>query len=392
MRGSDSREDYRKLDGFIVIDKPKGPTSHQVDYWVREILGVEKVGHVGTLDPNATGVLVMAVGKAVKLIDVAHEDTKEYVCAMRIHKEVSDEELLSVMKEFETEIYQYPPLKSAVAREVRTRRIYELELLERDGKMILFRARTDSGTYIRTLCLDIGYVLGSGAQMSDLRRTATGVFTEGKYMVTLHALKDAVELMNHGDDRLIRDIFLPMNYLFRDKPKIIVKKSAIENIAHGSDLYPGGIKAIVGDPRIGDRVCVLDENNGLVGTGKMLVHASEISTLKVVDFDRVMVEPTVRRSSAVKPVETPVAKPEQKVEVFHEKQKGKAGKTDQRGKVVRDTGKRRTERPVQGSGGKLRRDFRRPERGRDTGNGRSVREDARPKGKTDKLRKKKNKR
>ena len=72
---------------FICIDKPSGPTSHQVDYWVRQLTGIEKVGHIGTLDPQATGVLVMALGKAVKSIEIAHEQPKEYIGAMKLHAE-----------------------------------------------------------------------------------------------------------------------------------------------------------------------------------------------------------------------------------------------------------------------------------------------------------------
>lgn len=389
MIKSESTGTSPSLDGFIIIDKPKGPTSHQVDHWVRQILGVTKVGHVGTLDPNASGLLVMAVGKAVKLIDVAHEDTKEYICAMRVHSDIPEEKVREVMKFFETEVYQIPPMKSAVLREVRSRRIYELELMEKDGKMILFRARTDSGTYIRTLCVDMGYFMGTGAQMSDLRRISTGVFREDR-MVTLQKLKDSVDLMKEGNDRLFRSIFLPMHYLFRNKAKIIVKKSAIENIAHGSDLFPGGIKSIIGEASAGDRVCVLSETNDLVGTGKMLVNSSDISALKVVDFDRILVEPTRKGRMTQKP--RPESPAREKVEVFHEKQRQKPEKTGKRDKVVRDSGKRRAEGAVQGSGGKLRRDFRYSEKRRPPGNYSGNGKNSGPKGPPDRIRKKKNKR
>lgn len=391
MIKSDSPEKPLSMDGFVIIDKPKGPTSHQVDHWVRQILGVEKVGHVGTLDPNAAGLLVMAIGKAVKLIDVAHEDTKEYICAMRVHSDATEDTIRNVMEKFQTEVYQIPPMKSAVAREVRSRRIYELELLEKQEKMILFRARTDSGTYIRTLCVDMGYFLGTGAQMADLRRISTGVFREDR-MITLQDFKDSVELMKQGDDRSFRKLFLPMNYLFRDKPKIIVKKSTIENIAHGADLYPGGIKSVIGEARIGDRVCVLSENNELVGTGRMLVHSSDISELKVVDFDRVMVEPERKKGRPGRDKPPREEPKKEKVEVFHEKQKKRPERTTKRDKVVRNSGKRGAAGTVQRSGAKLRRDFRYSQGRKTSGNGSDIRDDSRPKGKADKLRKKKDKR
>ncbi len=387
MKNSDSRESFRATDGFVVIDKPKGPTSHQVDHWVRKILGVDKVGHIGTLDPNAVGVLVMAVGKAVKLIDIAHEAPKEYICAMRIHSDLPEERIKEVMKELETEVYQIPPMKSAVAREVRSRRIYELELLETSGKIILFRAKTDSGTYIRTLCVDMGYLLGTGSQMSDLRRVSTGVFREDRYIVTLQDLKDSVDLMKKGDDRMLREIFLPLNYLFKDMPKIVVKKSAIENIAHGADLYPGGIKSIAGDPRRKDRVCVLSENNDLIGTGIMLVSASEISDLKVVDFDRVMVDP----HTSGKKAKSQAAKKERKVEVFHERERKSEARGAPRGKVVRNSGRKPSGRGVQGPSGKVPRDFRRPEGRKDTRDGSFRGKGPGAQGTADRIRKKKSK-
>ncbi len=276
-------------DSFIVIDKPKGPTSHQVDYWVREITGIQRVGHVGTLDPGVTGVLVMATGKAVKLIDIIHEQAKEYVCVMRLYHEVSDERLAEVFEEFTGKIYQIPPMRSAVARTLREREIYELEIMERAEKLVLFRVRCQSGTYIRTLCTDIGYALGVGAQMAELRRTSTGIFTEDMGMLTLQDLKDCVQLMKEGrEPQAIKGLF-PMDYPMKNLPKIVVKTSSLKNISMGSDLFPGGIRAVLGNPRKGERVGVYSDRNELVGTGIMLVDYDKISDLKVVDFDRIMI-------------------------------------------------------------------------------------------------------
>ena len=285
----ESEKEKNELNGFIVIDKPKGPTSHQVDYWVRQILGVNDVGHIGTLDPEVTGVLVMAIGKATKLIDVAHEQPKEYVSVMRLYADVPHDLLDKVFEQYHGPIYQLPPVKSAVARNLRIRTIYDLDIMETNGRLVLFRVKCESGTYIRTLCQDLGLTLGCGAQMADLRRTSTGVFKE-EDAVTLQYLKDSLTLKNNGNTKFFDKIFLPLDYLFKDYPKVVVKKSSIWNIAHGSDLYPGGIKAILGKPLKGDRVAVMSENNELLGTGHMLVSYDAIRDLKVVDFDRVIVE------------------------------------------------------------------------------------------------------
>lgn len=282
-----SREN--SIDGFVVIDKPKGPTSHQVDYWVRQLLGVEKVGHIGTLDPNASGVLVMAIGKAVKLIDVAHEYPKEYVTVMRLYGDFDRDQLEAAFGQFRGEIYQLPPMKSAVARSLRIRRIYELEIKEVQDRLVLYRVKCESGTYIRTLCIDIGYVLGPGAQMAELRRTATGPFEE-PMIHTLQELSDAAYMSRNGDPSRLQSMIIPMLQLFRNDPKVVVKRTTLSNISHGSDLFPGGIRAITGKPMKGDRVAVVTEENELVGTGHMLVNYDSIMDLKVVDFDRILLE------------------------------------------------------------------------------------------------------
>ena len=277
-------------DCFIVIDKPKGPTSHQVDYWVREITGISRVGHVGTLDPGVTGVLVMAMGKAVKLIDIVHEQPKEYVCVIRLYHDVDNTELNKVLKEFTGTVYQIPPMRSAVSRTLRERTIYSIDVMERSEKLVFFRVKCQSGTYIRTLCTDIGYALGVGAQMAELRRTVTGEFTEDG-CITLQDLKDYAQVLKDGYKSNATIRIFPMDYPLRIYPKIIVKSSSLKNISRGSDLFPGGIKAVIGEPKKGDRVVAYSERNDLIGTGIMLVDHDNIADLKVLDFDRIMISP-----------------------------------------------------------------------------------------------------
>lgn len=277
------------MNGFLVIDKPKGPSSHQIDFWIKEMIPGTKVGHIGTLDPMATGVLVMAMGKAVKLIDVAHEFPKEYVGTMLLHGNATDEDLKEAFRKFTGPVYQLPPLRSAVARKVRIRTIYSLEIIERKAKTVLFRVRCESGTYVRTLCTDIGSYLGQGAQLIDLRRTLTGDFSESQ-LVTMQEIEIAAEMFKNGLKEKLEKMIIPLEFLFRGTPKIVVKDSAISNISRGSDLFPGGIRAITGNPAKGERVLAVSENNEILGTGKMLVSLSEISDLKVVDFDRILIE------------------------------------------------------------------------------------------------------
>lgn len=296
---------------FICIDKPKGPTSHQVDYWIRTLTGIQRVGHIGTLDPQATGLLVIALSRAVRLVDIAHEYPKEYVGSMKLHGESDEESIRKAFEFFKGEIYQLPPIKSAIVRKLRSRTIYDLQIMEIRGRDILFRVKCQSGTYIRTLCLDIGYYLGTKANMTDLRRTETGPF-KLDMAITLQELSDMVELAKEGKDHRLRSVIYQPNFLLSGFSKVVVKTSALRNIAHGSDIYPGGIKAIIGEPLAGDRVAVISEKGNLVGTGKMISSFNQISDTKIVDLDRVLIDPEELDGSKKSAVEK---KPEPKVNV-----------------------------------------------------------------------------
>jgi H/ACA ribonucleoprotein complex subunit 4 len=113
--------------GIVLLDKPSGPTSHQVAAWVRDVLGVKKVGHSGTLDPKVTGVLVITLDKASKIMPALMGMDKEYVAIMHLHEDVSESELKKAVKKFTGKIEQVPPKKSAVKRRKRTREVYEIK-------------------------------------------------------------------------------------------------------------------------------------------------------------------------------------------------------------------------------------------------------------------------
>ncbi len=227
--------------GVVIIDKPKGPTSHQVSAWVRHILHINKTGHAGTLDPKVTGVLPVGLGRATKLINLLHLVPKEYVGVMRFHKDFDENKVREIMKEFEGEIYQVPPLRSAVARRLRKRKVYSIEILDLLDRDVLFRAKVESGTYIRTLCNDIGEAMCIGAHMEDLRRTATGHFRE-EDSHTLQDLLDAyIFWKENGEEKYVRDIIRPAEEIVSFLPKIIVKDSAVNALAHGAPLYKPGV-------------------------------------------------------------------------------------------------------------------------------------------------------
>ena len=142
--------------GIINLDKPSGPTSHEVDSWVKRILGCKKTGHGGTLDPKVTGVLPIGIDNATRVSQLLLPAGKEYVCLMTLHKEIPKDQIKEIFDEFTGKIYQTPPVKSAVKRELRVRNIYYSTIYEIDGKDVLFRIGCEAGTYVRTYCHDIG--------------------------------------------------------------------------------------------------------------------------------------------------------------------------------------------------------------------------------------------
>ena len=173
--------------GVINLDKPAGPTSHEVAAWTKKILKLKVIGHGGTLDPKVTGVLPITLEDSTRIVQALLYSGKEYVCIMKLHGDVEESKVRKILLEFEDEIYQRPPLRSSVKRQIRTRRIYFNEFLEKDGRNVLFRVGCEGGTYIRKLCYDIGEILGVGAHMQELRRSRAGPFSEeNKAFVNLH--------------------------------------------------------------------------------------------------------------------------------------------------------------------------------------------------------------
>ncbi|MFH1589715.1 MAG: RNA-guided pseudouridylation complex pseudouridine synthase subunit Cbf5, partial [archaeon] len=227
--------------GIVNIDKPDGPSSHQVSSYVKDLLGVSKAGHSGTLDPGVTGVLPVAFGRATRVTQSLLTAGKEYVCLMRLHKEVNETLLRRTMKEFVGKIKQLPPKKSAVKRQERFRTIYYLDLLDIDGKNVLFVTGTQAGTYIRKLCHDIGQELGVGANMFELRRTKAGPFQENT-LIKLQDLKDAVYYYKEKkDDKLLRKVIQPVEAAVSHLPKIWILDTTVDAICHGASLKVPGI-------------------------------------------------------------------------------------------------------------------------------------------------------
>ncbi|MFZ2498634.1 RNA-guided pseudouridylation complex pseudouridine synthase subunit Cbf5 [Methanosarcina sp.] len=262
--------------GVVNVDKPKGPTSHEVAAWVKAILGVNTAGHAGSLDPKVTGLLPTLLGKATKAVPALRLSGKEYVCLLRLHRDMPPKLVRKVCEEFSGPIYQVPPIKSAVKRVLRVRTIYYIEVLEIEGSSVLFRVGCEAGTYIRKLCHDIGMALGCGGHMQELRRTKAGPFTE-RTLVTLQELKDAyVFWKEEGDESELRRVIRPMEAAVSHLPKILLRDSAVEAVCSGASLAVPGVTSLDSNIVKGDLIALFTLKGELVALAKAEMSTEEI--------------------------------------------------------------------------------------------------------------------
>ena len=273
----DKRTVKQLLDyGLIILDKPPGPTSHEVVAWVKRILKIPKAGHSGTLDPQVSGVLPLGLGEATKALGVLLLGPKEYHAIARLHSLPTKEKLENVLNQFKGEIYQKPPQRSSVLRRTRTRTIYELEMLEQKERLVLLRVLCEAGTYIRKLCYDIGEILGQGATMIELRRTSVHQFND-KNLVTMHNLADAFALWeeNKDDSKLLR-LLRPIEHALSEIKSVVIRDSAVDALCHGAQLAIPGILAISQNLKKGDLVAVYTQKGEVVALAETLLTESEI--------------------------------------------------------------------------------------------------------------------
>ena len=263
--------------GAINLDKTSGPTSHEVAAWVKRILEVEKAGHSGTLDPKVTGILPVLLGDATRIMDVLLLAGKEYICLMHVHKPMPKKRILEVCREFMGPILQKPPLKSSVVKELRTRTIYYLDVLEIEEQHVLMRVGCEAGTYIRKLCFDIGLALGTGANMEELRRTRAGPFREDKTLVTLHQLADAVAaLKEHGDESQLRQCIQPVEVALAHLPRLVIADNAVDAVCHGAPLAAPGLISLETDINKGDAVAFFTLKGEAVAVGQADMDSPEM--------------------------------------------------------------------------------------------------------------------
>lgn len=257
--------------GIINLDKPANPSSHEVVAWIKRILRVEKTGHSGTLDPKVTGNLIVCVDRATRLVKSQQGAGKEYVCVARLHSAVPD--VAKVARALETltgAVFQRPPLISAVKRQLRIRTIYESKLLEFDPArhLVVFWISCEAGTYVRTMCVHLGLLLGVGGHMQELRRVRSGIMGDKDNMVTMHDVLDAQWVYdNYRDESYLRRVVMPLEVLLTSYKRLVVKDSAVNAICYGAKLMIPGLLRFENDIEAGEEVVLMTTKGEAIALG-----------------------------------------------------------------------------------------------------------------------------
>ncbi|MBT3394937.1 RNA-guided pseudouridylation complex pseudouridine synthase subunit Cbf5 [archaeon] len=262
--------------GVVNINKPEGPTSHQVTSYVKDILKIEKAGHSGTLDPKVTGVLLIAVEDATRIVQTILTTGKEYICLMKIHKDKPEEEIREAVNSFIGKIKQIPPIRSAVKRRERERTIYYIDILEIKGKEVLLKVGCQAGTYMRKLCHDIGEKLETGAHMDQLVRTKAGPFNDTEWY-SLQELIDAYEFYKEGNDSELKKIIKPIEDATSHLPKVWIMDTTVDSISHGAELNIPGISKFHSGIKRKDPVAILTLKGELVALGEAYLSSEEMT-------------------------------------------------------------------------------------------------------------------
>lgn len=289
------------LQGLIVVDKPSGLTSHQVVQRVKRMLGLHKAGHTGTLDPFATGVLVIGVNEGTKLAPFLREEQKDYEGVLRLGVETdtqdstgkilreqsvccSLEEIVAAFERFRGKIMQTPPMYSAlkqegvplyrlaragkeVGRRSREVEIFDIQIIRHEVPRVEFRVVCSKGTYVRTLAHDIGVALGCGACLEQLRRTRSGDFSLAE-AVDLSTLESA------SVEKIVAQWLIPPVRALAPLPEVTVSDLVAEWVRHGRMVTRGEVGA-QNIPAEGGVVKILRQDGMLLAIAETQRHRAQ---------------------------------------------------------------------------------------------------------------------
>ncbi|CAJ2507522.1 Uu.00g087080.m01.CDS01 [Anthostomella pinea] len=269
--------------GVINLDKPSNPSSHEVVAWVKRMLRVEKTGHSGTLDPKVTGCLIVCIDRATRLVKSQQGAGKEYVAVIRLHDKLpgGEAQFSRALETLTGALFQRPPLISAVKRQLRIRTIHESKVIEfdNDRHLGIFWVSCEAGTYIRTLCVHMGLLLGVGAHMQELRRVRSGAMDETKDLVTLHDVLDAQWIHdNTRDESYLRKVIAPLETLLTSYKRIVVKDSTVNAICYGAKLMIPGLLRYEDNIEAHEEVVLMTTKGEAIALGIAMMSTVEMSS------------------------------------------------------------------------------------------------------------------
>ena len=267
--------------GVILIDKPSGPSSHQLAAWARSMLGIKRIGHGGTLDPFATGLLTLLCGRSTKITGELLKKPKSYVAVIRFKHPIDDEEILGLVSKMQGEIYNVPPKESAVKIQVRSREITRSDLIqtEEGGRVHLISIDCEAGTYIRTLIRDLGLLSGNECELLELHRSSSGSLND-QMSCTMQQLADAVFLWReHDDPRGLSRLLAPVETVLDDMPRVMIKDGAVAALSHGAPLARPGIVSVPKGLPIGSVVLLSSLKGEAVAIAELSVESDKISEM-----------------------------------------------------------------------------------------------------------------
>lgn len=283
--------------GVINLDKPANPSSHEVVAWIKRMLRVEKTGHSGTLDPKVTGCLIVCIDRATRLVKAQQSAGKEYVGIVRLHSALEDSsKLYKAIETLTGALFQRPPLIAAVKRQLRIRTIYESKLIEYDNDRHLgvFWVSCEAGTYVRTLCVHLGLLVGTGGHMQELRRVRSGIMSENDNQCTMHDVLDAQHLYDQTkDESYLRRIVMPLEVVLTNFKRVVVKDSAVNAICYGAKFMIPGLLRFADGIEVNEEIVMITTKGEAIAVGIAQMTTAVMATVDhgvVAKIKRVIME------------------------------------------------------------------------------------------------------
>jgi H/ACA ribonucleoprotein complex subunit 4 len=289
-------EEYIRY-GIINLDKPANPSSHEIVAWMKRILRVEKTGHSGTLDLKVIGCLIVCIDCATRLVKAQQSAGKEYIGIVRLHSALEDEtKLYKAVDTLTGALFQRPPLISAVKRQLRIRSIYESKLIEYDSARHLgvFWVSCEAGTYVRTLCVHLGLLVGTGGHMQELRRVRSGILSENQNLVTMHDVLDAQHSYDTTkDESYLRRVVMPLEVLLTNYKRVVVKDSAVNAICYGAKFMIPGLLRFADGIEVNEEIVMITTKGEAIAVGIAQMTTAVMATVDhgvVAKIKRVVME------------------------------------------------------------------------------------------------------